>query len=53
MMITAHASQGIHGQVYDRRERVPMKLLKEGLEKLRYDEVLEALNNKGQREEAA
>ncbi len=52
MMITGHASQGIHGQVYDRRERVPMKLLKEGLEKLRYDEVLQALND-DQREEAA
>ncbi len=31
MMITGHASQGIHGQVYDRRERVSMKLLQEGL----------------------
>lgn len=52
MMITGHASQGIHGQVYDRRERVPMKLLQEGLERLQYDEVLQALNNKDHREEA-
>lgn len=52
MMITGHASQGIHGKVYDQRERVPMKLLQEGLEKLRYDEVLQALTN-SHREEAA
>lgn len=52
MMITGHASQGVHGKVYDQRERVPMKLLQEGLEKLRYSEVLQALNN-GKREEAA
>jgi integrase len=52
MMITGHASQGIYGQVYDRRERVPMKLLQEGLERLQYDEVLQALNNKDHREEA-
>lgn len=53
MMITGHASQGIHGQVYDRRERVPMRLLQEGLERLQYSNVLQALNNGRQREEAA
>ncbi len=46
MMITGHASQGIHGQVYDRRERVPMKLLQEGLERLRYPKVFDALTTK-------
>jgi integrase len=43
MMITGHASQGIHGRVYDLRDRVPMELLKEGLEKLCYDNVVKAL----------
>lgn len=51
-MLTGHASDDVHGKVYDRRERVPMKLLQEGLEKLRYDELIQALSN-GQREEAA
>lgn len=52
MMLVGHAAQGVHGKVYDHRERVPMKLLQLGLEKLRYPEVLQALTN-GQREEAA
>jgi integrase len=66
MMLTGHAAQGIHGKVYDQRERVPMKLLRDGLEKLRYEEVVQrlvessgtrpepsqALTN-GQKEEAA
>ena len=54
MMITGHASTGgVHSRVYDQRERVPMKLLQEGLERLQYPEVLFALNHKGQRDEAA
>lgn len=53
MMLVGHAAQGVHGKVYDHRERVPMKLLQAGLEKLRHPEVLQALNSKGQREEAA
>ncbi|MBX3301595.1 MAG: site-specific integrase [Nitrospira sp.] len=53
MMITGHASQGIHGQVYDRRERVPMNLLRQGLEQLHYPDVLQSLNNKSTRREAA
>lgn len=52
MMLAGHAAQGVHGKVYDHRERVPMRLLQEGLEKLRYDEVLLALTN-DQREAAA
>lgn len=60
LMLTGHAAQGIHNMVYNRRERVPMKLLQEGLEKLQYPEVLQTLRGaaqtlkaKGQREEAA
>ena len=30
-----------------------MKMLRDGLERLQYPEVLQALNNKGQSEEAA
>lgn len=52
MMLAGHAAHGVHGKVYDHRERVPMRLLQEGLEKLRYDEVIQALTN-GQRKEAA
>lgn len=48
MMLAGHAAQGVHGKVYDHRERVQMKLLKEGLERLQYPEVLQALNNEGQ-----
>lgn len=53
MMITGHASQGIHGKVYDQRERVPMKLLQQALEKLEYSEVCQALNNKARTDKAA
>jgi integrase len=44
MMITGHASQGIHGKIYDQRERVPMKLLQDGLEKLQYSEIMKRLS---------
>jgi hypothetical protein len=43
-MLTGHASHDVHGKVYDRRERVPMKLLQDGLEKLQYPEVLKRLS---------
>lgn len=42
-MLTGHAAQGIHNKVYNRRERVSMKLLQEGLEKLQYPEVFKRL----------
>lgn len=42
-MLTGHASHDVHRKVYDRRERVPMKLLQEGLEKLQYPEVMKRL----------
>jgi len=34
---------GVHGQVYVHRESIPLSLLCEGLERLRYEEVVKAL----------
>jgi integrase len=42
-MLAGHAAAGVHGQVYVHREGVPLSLLREGLERLRYDEVVKAL----------
>jgi integrase len=53
MMLTGHVAQGVHGKVYDHRERVPMKLLQDGLERLQYPQVLQALNPMGESEETA
>lgn len=38
-MLAGHAAQGVHDQVYVHREALPLKLLKEGLEKLQYSDV--------------
>jgi hypothetical protein len=43
MMITGDASQGIHCRVYDLRARVPMQIVRDWLEKLRYDEIANAV----------
>lgn len=37
------ASNNVHGQVYVHREGLPLSLLRDGLEKLRYEEFLKAL----------
>ena len=43
-MLAGHAASGVqHGQVYVHRESMPLSLLREGLEKLRYEEVVKAL----------
>lgn len=42
-MLAGHAAQGVHDQVYVYREALPLKLLKDGLEKLRYEDVVKAL----------
>jgi integrase len=42
-VLAGHASQNVHGQVYVHREGLPLNLLREGLEKLRYVEVEKAL----------
>ena len=53
MMLAGHAAQGVHGKIYNHRERVPMKLLQEGLERLQYPDVLQALNNSCQTNKTA
>lgn len=50
-MLTGYSAGNVHEQ-YVHKEFISMKTLQEGLEKLRYDEVIQALTN-GQREEAA
>ena len=35
-MLVGHASESVHGQVYTHRDAIPLALLKEHLEKLRY-----------------
>ena len=42
-VISGHASSGVHDQVYVHREGLPLSLLKDGLEKLKYDSVLTVL----------
>ena len=46
--LTGHSAGNIHEQ-YVHKELISMKTLQEGLEKLRYEEVIQALTN-GQRE---
>jgi hypothetical protein len=36
-------AQNVHGRVYVHREQIPLKTLSEGLEKLKYDEVVKVL----------
>jgi integrase len=45
-VLAGHASNNVHGQVYIHREGLPLSLLKDGLEKLRYDDVLQRLTTK-------
>lgn len=42
-MLAGHAAAGVQGQVYVHRESVPLSLLREGLKRLRYDEVVKVL----------
>jgi integrase len=43
LMLAGHSAQGVHDQVYVHREGLPLSLLKEALEKLRYDGVVKVL----------
>jgi integrase len=43
MMLTGHSARDIHSKVYDHKGNVPMKWLKNELEKLQYPEVFQAL----------
>ena len=42
-ILVGHAAAGVHGQTYVHRDQLPLSLLRDGLEKLRYDDVVEAL----------
>jgi integrase len=42
-MLAGHSATSVHDRVYAHRELTPLSLLREGLEKLRYDDVVEAL----------
>jgi integrase len=42
-ILAGHAAAGVHGQIYVHRDQLPLRLLKENLEKLRYDDVLQVL----------
>jgi hypothetical protein len=44
-VLAGHAANGVHGKVYEHRELLPMSLLKEGIELLKYDEVVKRLLN--------
>lgn len=42
-MLAGHAAQGVHDQVCVHCEALPLKLLKDGLEKLGYEDVVKRL----------
>jgi integrase len=48
-MIAGHSASGVHGQVYVHRDNIPLSLLQDGLEKLRYEGVLTALTKEARR----
>lgn len=50
--LVGHSAGNVHEQ-YVHKELLSVETLKEGLEKLQYPEVVQALNSKGQREAAA
>lgn len=42
-MIAGHSASGVHSQVYVHRDNIPLSLLRDGLERLAYPEVVKAL----------
>jgi integrase len=42
-MLAGHASNTVNGSVYTHRENIPLSLLREGLERLTYPDVVKAL----------
>ena len=42
-MLDGHAAVDVHEQTYVHRETIPLGLLREGLEKLKYDDVVKVL----------
>ena len=43
VMIAGHSASGVHSQVYVHRDNMQLSMLRDGLEKLRYDEVVKGL----------
>lgn len=46
-MLVGHSAQNVHGRVYVHRDQIPLKTLSEGLERLRYDQVVKVLLTNG------
>ncbi len=44
-ILAGHSAENVHGRVYVHREKLPLSLLREGLEKLRYEEVVKRFLN--------
>jgi integrase len=42
-ILTGHSGTDVHDKVYVHREKVKLSVLRDGLNRLRYDDVLEAL----------
>lgn len=42
--LLGQAASGVHGQVYLHRESIPLSLLRDGLERLKYEEVVKELS---------
>lgn len=42
-VLAGHSSNTVHGQVYVHRDKLPLSLLREGLERLTYPDVVKAL----------
>jgi integrase len=42
-VLVGHSADNVHGQVYVHRENLPLSLLRDGLERLKYEEVVKAL----------
>jgi len=49
--LVCHAGQDVRDRIYN--HGVPLPMLRDGLERLEYPEVLQALKIKGQRDEAS
>jgi len=45
-ILTGHTDQDVHGRVYLHRDRIKLTVLREGLNRLRYDQVVDALTSR-------
>jgi len=46
-MLTGHAGQDIHSKVYIKRGNIKLSVLRDGLNRLRYDDVVKAMSMEG------